>query len=79
MHAPNERTVSGASCAKAGASAASTDWWTQLWAALSHEERERLRDKAKWEHVSLMAVLIDWHSLVPEEVRHLIPAPDRAA
>jgi hypothetical protein len=56
----------------------STSWFRTIWDALSEEERSRIRDKAEWEHLSLMHVLIEWPTLVPEVLRDSIPTPAEA-
>jgi len=35
-----------------------------LWETLNEEQKQRVRDKAKWEHMSLWAVLNNWPNLV---------------
>ena len=37
-----------------------SDEFDTLWRSLSDEEKQRVRDKAKWEHMGLWAVLNDW-------------------
>jgi hypothetical protein len=32
----------------------------KLWKSLTDEEKQRVKDKATWEHMTLWAVLIDW-------------------
>lgn len=53
------------------------DWFRVVWDGMDENERQRVRDKARWEHVSLRAVLIDWPTLAPPGVWHLIPRPSR--
>jgi hypothetical protein len=36
------------------------DEFKQKWAALTNHQRERVRAKARWECMSLMAVLREW-------------------
>lgn len=51
-------------------------WFAEIWDNATEIERQRLRDKASWERMSLMAVMREWPSLVPGDVRHLVPGPD---
>jgi hypothetical protein len=44
---------------------------------MTTDERERVQQKARWEHMSLRAVLVDWPTLAPTGVWHLIPKPER--
>jgi hypothetical protein len=53
-------------------------WFQRVWQSMSEEQQMRVRDKAKWEHVSLSAVLVEWPTLAPEGLRDLIPPPERA-
>jgi len=32
----------------------------KLWNSLSEEQRDKIRNKAKWEHMTLWAVCIEW-------------------
>ena len=34
--------------------------WRELWTRLSEGQRERIRAKAQWEHMSLLAVIREW-------------------
>lgn len=34
--------------------------WNAYWDSLSETERQSLRDKARWEHMSLSAVASEW-------------------
>lgn len=34
--------------------------WKVYWDGLSENEKDSLRNKAKWEHMTLMAVAIEW-------------------
>jgi hypothetical protein len=36
-----------------------------MWESMTEEERDRVRAKAEWEHMSLWAVLDEWPSLRP--------------
>lgn len=36
-----------------------------LWAAMNSEERQRVKDKANWEHMTLWRVLSDYDQLRP--------------
>jgi hypothetical protein len=51
------------------------DWFQAMWTAMEETERDALRYKAKWEGRSLMAIAMDWPTLVPERLRHLVPPP----
>lgn len=55
-----------------------SDWFHAVWYSLSDDMRQPIRDKARWEHMSLRAVLIDWPTLVPRSLQHLIPKPVRS-
>ncbi len=37
-----------------------SDEFDILWKSLSEEQKQRVRDKATWEHMSLWAVLNEW-------------------
>lgn len=42
--------------------------WQQfrsIWSEMSEDERECVRAKARWEHMTLWAVLMDWPDLIP--------------
>lgn len=52
------------------------DWFPRVWQSMTEEQQTRVRDKARWEHMPLMAVLIDWPTLAPVGLRDLIPAPE---
>ena len=56
---------------------AAEDWFERIWDALDASERDEVRSKAKWEHVTLRGVLVDWPSYAPESLRHLVPKPNR--
>lgn len=40
--------------------------WRVLWGSLSDAQKERIRAKAQWEHMSLLAVIREWPDLAPE-------------
>ena len=54
-------------------------WFDRVWQSMHEEDQARVRDKAKWEHMTLMAVLVDWPSFAPVGLRDLIPPPEREA
>ncbi len=37
-----------------------SDEFDALWHALTKTQKQRVRDKANWEHMTLWAVLIEW-------------------
>lgn len=41
--------------------------WRRLWSSRSQEQRERIKRKADWEHVSILGVFWNWPSLFGEE------------
>ncbi len=38
-----------------------------LFLSLTLESQQRVRDKARWEHMSLTAVMVEWPDLMREE------------
>lgn len=38
-----------------------------MWAAMTEEERQPVKDKANWEHMTLWKVLNDYAQLRPQE------------
>lgn len=40
-----------------------------IWKSMTEEQKENARAKAKWEHMTLWAVLIDWPDLCKEAER----------
>jgi hypothetical protein len=43
-----------------------SDEFDYLWKSLTEEQKQRVRDKAKWEHMSLWSVLNDWPNVWKE-------------
>lgn len=43
----------------------------RAWAALNEQQRERIRNKARWEGCTLSAVYRDWPSLFEAEAREV--------
>jgi len=41
----------------------------KIWAGMTKEEKTRVQDKAKWERMSLWAVLNEWPKLTPERLQ----------
>lgn len=41
--------------------------WKDYWNSLTESERQSLRDKARWEHVSLSAVAIEWGAVADRQ------------
>ena len=62
-----------------GPNVAPMHWFDRVWQSMHEEDQARVRDKAKWEHMTLMAVLVDWPSFAPVGLRDLIPPPEREA
>jgi hypothetical protein len=40
-----------------------------IWKGMTDEERERVKDKSRWEHMIPWAVLMEWPDLVPTRLR----------
>jgi len=38
----------------------------KIWKLMTEEQKEKARVKAKWEHMTLWAVLIDWPQIYQE-------------
>lgn len=51
-------------------------WFDRVWQSMREEDQQRVRDKARWERMTLMGVLIDWPTLAPVGLRDLIPTPE---
>ena len=44
--------------------------YRSFWNAMDEDERQRVRNKAQWEHLTPWAVLEEWPSMIPERLRH---------
>lgn len=46
--------------------------FTQMWTGLSDAQRDWLRHKAQWEHMSLRAVVLEWGIPSDQQAKELL-------
>lgn len=50
-----------------------SDEFDDLWRSLTEDQKQAVRDKATWEHMSLWAVCIEWPGIWNRNLQHGSP------
>ena len=43
--------------------------WKEAWNLLTDKQRDRIKAKAAWEHMSLSAITHEWSDLIPKRLQ----------